>query len=185
LHYGLRGLLQISATVSGPKRHIHSGVDGGVIREPMIDLIHLLSGLVDCTGHVTIPGFYDNVREISPAEEEFYASIDFDIQEYKQNLGVSQLLTDDPKQLLMKRWRFPTLSIHSIGTPSTSTTGVIPSSVPCKISVRLVPDQVPERVFSLIHNYLRQKVKYETPLCFQDKILNELLTWFILGSLKN
>ena len=77
---------------------------------------------------------------------------------YKKEIGVEKLLTDDPKELLMKRWRYPTLSVHSIGPKGQqSSASIIPASVSCCISARIVPDQHAEEVFQHIKNHLEEK----------------------------
>lgn len=76
LHYGLRGVLSISLTVSGPTKNLHSGIDGGIFREPMGDLVSLLSSINHShNGNILIPGFYDDIREIS--EDELVFSLFF------------------------------------------------------------------------------------------------------------
>lgn len=83
------------------------------------------------------------------------------MEEYKNSLGVSKLLTDDPKELLMKRWRYPTLSIHSVGYKNQqSSTSIIPSSVMGSISVRIVPNQTAEHVFDRVKTHLLEKVSF-------------------------
>jgi di- and tripeptidase len=74
LTYGLRGVIHATIEVSSNRPDSHSGVEGGAIQEPMMDVINLLAGLTD-KGRITLKGFYDNVRQLTPAEEKFYEAI--------------------------------------------------------------------------------------------------------------
>ena len=145
------------------KEEFAFGVDGGVINEPMMDLMSVLSSIVDNKGKVTIDGFYDEVRPITKEEEELYVGLDFTPEEYKDSIGVNRLLSDDPKELLMNRWRHPTLSIHSISTHGAQGT-VIPATVTCNVTMRLVPDQSIQKTFSIFSDYVKKRVPYPPPL---------------------
>lgn len=92
LIYGLRGLLQLRVTVEGASSDLHSGVDGGVVQEPMHDLVALVSTLTEpSTGHVRVEGFYRDVRPLGPEERALYDGIDFDVAQYRRRLGVPAL----------------------------------------------------------------------------------------------
>lgn len=92
LIYGLRGLLQLRVTVEGASTDLHSGVDGGVVQEPMHDLVALMSTLTEpSTGHVRVEGFYRDVRPLGPEERALYDGIDFDVAQYRRRLGVPAL----------------------------------------------------------------------------------------------
>jgi acetylornithine deacetylase/succinyl-diaminopimelate desuccinylase-like protein len=98
-----------------------------------------------------ISGFADGIRPVTPAEKALYADIDFDLDGYKRDLGVSALSSDDKSTLLMKKWRMPTFSFHGIEGAFSGPGGktVIPWKVTAKVSMRLVPDQVPEDIADL------------------------------------
>ncbi|MFV2014304.1 MAG: M20/M25/M40 family metallo-hydrolase, partial [Candidatus Heimdallarchaeota archaeon] len=114
LTYGLRGMAYMGIEVSGPKQDMHSGVEGGTFREPMTDLINILGRLQTVTGEPMISGFADDVRPITPEENALYQDIEFDLETYKEAIGVSALNSDDTHTLLMKKWRMPTFSFHGI-----------------------------------------------------------------------
>ncbi|PWN53660.1 WD40 repeat-like protein [Violaceomyces palustris] len=132
---GLRGVVQATIEISGDEPDVHSGVDGGALREPMIDMVKLLGTFTDGE-RVTIPGFYDSVRPTTKEEESLYRSI------------VEMKLTkpDETVDSLMARWRFPSLSVHSIRVSGPGNSTVIPSKVQAAVSIRIVPDQVLENV---------------------------------------
>jgi acetylornithine deacetylase/succinyl-diaminopimelate desuccinylase-like protein len=146
-------------TVSGPKRNLHSGVDGGVIREPMLDMVSLLSTLTTADGTISIAGVYDSVRPLSDQEQALYQSIpDFDPKHYQKTLGV-ELPTDDAAQLLMKRWRQPVLSIHNITSGNSIKSSIIPAKVVARVGMRLVPDQNADHICELFTRHIKDKVR--------------------------
>lgn len=150
LTYGMRGCLELRVQVSGPQKDLHSGVDGGVVREPMHDLLQLTNKLIPTTsGDFSIPGFADNIRPIDDHERSLYRDLDFDLEAYREKLGIQQFNTDHSidatlqnQQILMQRWRLPTMSITGINC-SINNKSIIPRSASANISIRTVPDQVP------------------------------------------
>ncbi|PWN46394.1 Zn-dependent exopeptidase [Ceraceosorus guamensis] len=134
LTVGLRGVVQADLEVRSDFQDRHSGVDGGAVREPMIDMIKLLASLTEGE-RVLLPTFYDSVRPITPAERAMYAQI----AQMKHSRASGQTV-----EALMARWRLPSLSVHRISVSSGSGSGnatVIPSTVTAAVSLRLVPDQ--------------------------------------------
>uniref|UniRef100_A0A8C0JEQ6 Peptidase M20 dimerisation domain-containing protein n=1 Tax=Chelonoidis abingdonii TaxID=106734 RepID=A0A8C0JEQ6_CHEAB len=122
-------------------RDLHSGSFGGIIHEPMTDLIALLDSLVDTSGRILIPGVYDDVASLTEEEKKLYEAIEFDLEEYKNNSGVKKFLYDTKEEILSHLWRYPSLSIHGIEgafhEPGIKT--VIPARVIGKFSIRQVP----------------------------------------------
>ena len=118
LTYGLRGLAYFSVSVQCSEQDLHSGVLGGTMHEGMIDLVKLMSSLVDSTGKILVPGIMDDVAPVTAEEEELYAGIDFDCESFKKDNKVTsvsnKLLYDNEKDVLMGRWRYPSLSLHGI-----------------------------------------------------------------------
>ena len=159
MDYGFRGIAYMGIEISGLKKDQHSGVAGGSIREPMTDLIYLLSKLIELDGRILIDGFYEKVKPLTDKERSLYDNIKFDINKYKQDLGVAGLPTEDPKQVLMNMWRYPSLSIHGIqgaySGPGSKT--VIPAKVIGKVSMRLVPDQNPQEIANLFTSYITKE----------------------------
>ncbi len=161
LTYGVRGLVYILIEIDGFIQDLHSGIHGGAVREPMTDLINILSQLINTKGESIVPGIYDEVRELSEAELKLYENVEFDITTYKKMLGVSKLPTEDVKQHLIKRWREPNFSIHGFRYAFSGEGGktVIPRRVEAKCSVRTVPDQKPEVLASQFKQFIEQKFK--------------------------
>ncbi|RKP01468.1 hypothetical protein CXG81DRAFT_25852 [Caulochytrium protostelioides] len=152
LTYGLRGVSYFNLTVRGPARDLHSGVFGGTVHEPMTDLVRLMSTLVDPQGKILVPGIYDTVAPVTDAERELYKTIEFSVGDINNATGSESALTSDKAQLLMGRWRNPSLSLHGIegafATPGSKT--VIPAKVIGKFSIRTVPHQDPDEITRLV-----------------------------------
>lgn len=153
--YGLRGCCKFVITVVGANCNLHSGVHGGMVSEPMTDILYLLSSLVNSKGQVLIPDIHSHVEDVTPEEERSYHKLTFDVAAFKRSIGVERLLhKDDKKRLLMHRSRFPSLSIHGI-TSSVNNQG---DEIPCKVSayftIRIVPNQTPDEVFHKVQLYM-------------------------------
>lgn len=126
----------------------------------MSDLVYLLDTLVDKEGRLLIDGIYNDVVPETEEERKTYEAITFDVDEYRNDLGCKVLMhKEDKVQLLMHRWRYPTLSIHGIegafSEPGNKT--VIPRKVIGKFSVRIVPNQTPAEVSRLVIEHLNAK----------------------------
>lgn len=175
--YGLRGICYFFAEMTCAKQDLHSGVFGGSVHEAMIDLVHLFSKLVDQKGRILIPGVNELVRPLTDEEDKLYDNIDFDTDEYATDVGCDKLLHDGPhvkKHTLQHRWRYPSLSVHGVegafDGPGCKT--VIPRKVIGKFSIRLVPDQTPDAVATLVKNYC-DKVHAESGSPNKLRIVNE------------
>jgi len=157
LTYGLRGICYYQVEISGPKQDLHSGIYGGSIHEPMADLCWVLAQLVGVDGKINIAGIDELVAPVTEEERSIYDTIDFDINDFRNDIGVSHLCTGDcPKKTLMSRWRFPSLSIHGVegafSEPGAKT--IIPHKVKGKFSIRLVPNMTPDEVNSRVTEHL-------------------------------
>ncbi|KFP88521.1 Beta-Ala-His dipeptidase, partial [Apaloderma vittatum] len=141
LTYGSRGNACFFVEVECGDKDLHSGTFGGIIHEPMMDLIALLDSLVDPTGRIQIPGIYDSIADLTEEERKLYESIEFDLEEHKKNSGVKKFLYGTKEEILLHLWRYPSLSIHGIEgafhEPGIKT--VIPAKVIGKFSIRQVP----------------------------------------------
>ncbi|MBN3296187.1 CNDP2 dipeptidase, partial [Amia calva] len=157
--YGLRGICYFFIEVEGCDKDLHSGVFGGSVHEAMSDLIALMDSLVDKKGKILIPGIYEAVAPLTDEENKLYEKIDFDMEEYCKDVGACKLLHNTKEQILMHRWRYPSLSLHGIeGAFSASgAKTVIPRKVIGKFSIRLVPDMDPNVVQKQVVDYLNKK----------------------------
>lgn len=163
LTYGLRGIAYFQLSVRCCEQDLHSGVLGGTVYEAMTDLIQLMATLVDSSGRILVDGIMDDVKPVTSKEEALYNSIEFDVEEYKEENKIKsvsdKLLHNDKKSLLMARWRYPTLSLHGIegAFSGSGAKTVIPSRVIGKFSLRLVPDQDPEKIARLVKTHVEQE----------------------------
>ncbi|KKZ62078.1 cytosolic nonspecific dipeptidase [[Emmonsia] crescens] len=157
LTYGLRGCNYYSLTVSGPGQDLHSGVFGGTAHEPMTDLVNLLSKLVDAQGNILVPGINDLVAPVTEDEKNLYDGISFSMENLHESLGSTTSIFSDKEPTLMRRWRYPALSIHGVegaySAPGAKT--VIPAKVIGKFSIRTVPNMESEDVSRLVFDYIK------------------------------
>jgi len=162
LTYGLRGLAYFSVSVQCCEQDLHSGVLGGTVHEAMTDLVRLMSSLIDSSGKILVPGIMDDVAPVTPEEETLYEGIDFCCDAYKKENKVAsvsnKLLKESKKELLMARWRYPTLSLHGIegAFAGAGAKTVIPAKSIGKFSLRLVPDQDPQRIEKCVTDHLNK-----------------------------
>ncbi|XP_076115747.1 cytosolic non-specific dipeptidase-like [Mytilus galloprovincialis] len=159
--YGLRGICYFFLEVECSTKDLHSGVFGGTVHEAMTDLTAILGSLVDVNGKILIPGIYDTVAPVTDDERKSYGPIDFDLEEYRKDVGVTKLIHDNKPDALMHRWRFPSLSIHGVegAFSGAGAKTVIPRKVIGKFSIRLVPDQLPEEVEKKVKAHIDNVVK--------------------------
>ncbi|KAG7661043.1 uncharacterized protein J8A68_005415 [[Candida] subhashii] len=128
LNYGLRGVINASVVIRSDKPDRHSGVDGGVSREPVMDLMHVLGQLMDpATNRIQLANFYDDILPMTKEESKLYENL--------------QTYIDTDICTLMKKWREPSLTIHKIQVSGPNNNTVIPQSVEATISIRIVPNQ--------------------------------------------
>ena len=140
---GLRGLTYMEVEVTGPNKDLHSGLFGGAVANPANVLTRLVSSLVDENGRVTIPHFYDDVRELTPAEREAFNQAPFCLDSYKQALDIDDVEGEAGYTTIERTGVRPSLDVNGIwgGYTGEGTKTVIPSKASAKISMRLVPNQ--------------------------------------------
>ncbi|MBP3943056.1 dipeptidase [Sphingobacteriaceae bacterium WQ 2009] len=148
---GLRGLSYIEVEVLGPNRDLHSGVYGGAVANPATVLAKLIASLHDENNHIAIPGFYDDVVELSAAEREALNKAPFDIEAYKQDLGVDEVWGEAGYSTIERTGIRPTLEVNGLwgGYIGEGAKTVLPSKAEAKISMRLVPNQNSQRITEL------------------------------------
>jgi len=144
---GLRGLSYIQVEVTGPNRDLHSGLFGGAVVNPCNVLCDMIASLKDSKGRITIPGFYDDVKECTPEERSDMARRPFDRDKFMQSIGVSGLLGEEGFSDLERIGIRPTLDINGIwgGYTGEGAKTILPSKAGAKISMRLVPYQNAEK----------------------------------------
>lgn len=143
INCGMRGLSYLDVKVTGPNKDLHSGHYGGAVANPIQVLCEMISGLIDSDGRVTVPGFYDDVVELSRAERRMLARAPFNMQEYKDFLGVRALRGEKGYTPLERTGIRPCLDVCGIygGYTGEGAKTVLPSEARAKISMRLVPNQ--------------------------------------------
>ena len=155
--YGLRGLVYLEVEVSGPRRDLHSGSFGGAVRNPANAMAEILAALHGPGGRVAVPGFYDGVRPLEGWERDQFRRLPFDEEALRQDLGVDALAGEAGYTVLERLWARPTLDVNGLvaGHTGEGAKTVIPARALAKVSCRLVPDQDPERVASLVEAHVR------------------------------
>ena len=156
--YGLRGLAYVEVAVTGPDHDLHSGIYGGAVLNPVNALCAMIAQLHDENGRITIPGFYDRVRDVSDEERAELAEAPFDRQAWLEEAGVK---TDwgEPEYTIIERTSArPTLDVNGIwgGYIEPGAKTVLPSQAFAKVSMRLVPDQDPKRIADLFRNHFKE-----------------------------
>lgn len=153
---GLRGLAYWEIEVTGPNRDLHSGHFGGAVANPINVLCKLMADITDADGRITIPGFYDDVEDISPAEREMIAQIPFDEAKYKAAIGVDELFGEKGYSTLERNSCRPSFDICGIwgGYMEEGSKTVLPSKAYAKVSCRLVPHQDHEKISKLFEEYI-------------------------------
>lgn len=152
---GVRGLSYIEVEVTGPNRDLHSGVYGGAVANPITMLARMIATCHDENNHITIPGFYDDVAEVSAEERAKMAQAPFDADAYKKDLGIDQLWGEKGFTTNERTGIRPTLEVNGIwgGYTGEGAKTVLPSKAFAKISCRLVPNQSSEKITEKILQY--------------------------------
>ncbi|MFW6184864.1 MAG: dipeptidase [Chloroflexota bacterium] len=156
--YGLRGLCYVLLDVIGPDHDIHSGSYGGGINNPINALSHIIAGLKDENGRITIPGFYDDVRPLSEDERAMLAEYSLDEASWLAHTGAPAVWGEAEYSLVERLGARPTLDVNGIigGYTGEGAKTIIPSRVHAKISMRLVPDQDPQKIRELFEAYVQE-----------------------------
>ena len=154
---GLRGLSYLEVEVTGPNRDLHSGVYGGGVANPVNVLCDMISQLMDEDGRITIPKFYDDVVELSDEERKQMAKAPFSIRKYQKGLGIKAVSGEEGYSTLERTSIRPTLDVNGIwgGYIGEGAKTVLPSKAYAKISMRLVPNQEPEKITKLFTRYFK------------------------------
>ncbi|MDK7375101.1 dipeptidase [Weeksella virosa] len=155
INVGLRGLSYIEVEVKGADRDMHSGVYGGAVPNPINILCSMIDKLIDDKGHITIPGFYDNIIEPTTEEREELAKIPFDVEDYKKSIGIKDIQGEEGFSTIERASTRPTLDVNGIwgGYIGKGAKTVIPSHAYAKISMRLVPGQDPDDITQKFVDY--------------------------------
>ncbi|KQM08134.1 MAG: hypothetical protein AL399_08995 [Candidatus [Bacteroides] periocalifornicus] len=154
---GLRGLCYVEVEVTGPNRDLHSGLYGGAVANPINVLAKMIGQLIDEQGHITIPGFYDDVQEVSKADRDAMAKAPFNLDEYKKALDIAEVQGEAGYTTMERTGIRPTCDVNGIwgGYTGEGAKTVIPSKATAKISMRLVPNQDYHKIGQLFEKYFK------------------------------
>ena len=152
---GLKGLSYLEVEVTGPNRDLHSGLYGGAVANPINILCEMISSMKDENNRITIPGFYDNVIELSKNEREQMAQAPFSLDKYKSALQLNDIHGEAGYSTMERTGIRPTLDVNGIwgGYIGEGAKTVIPSKAFAKISMRLVPNQSDKEITKLFTDY--------------------------------
>jgi acetylornithine deacetylase/succinyl-diaminopimelate desuccinylase-like protein len=156
--YGLRGLAYWEVKVFGPFQDVHSGQFGGGVDNPANVLVRMLASLTDGHGRVTVPGFYDRVREMTPEEHAAFAEVPFDEADWAERIKVTAPMDGEEGYTLLERMSArPTFDVNGLwgGYSGEGSKTIIPAFAAAKISTRLVPDQYHREIEQLMVDHLK------------------------------
>src|ERR687892_2214656 len=156
--YGLRGLAYFQIDVRGTKSDLHSGSFGGAVANPGFVLAQMLAQMKDRSGRIRIPGFYDDVRDLSEAERSEWKKLPFNETKYRKELGAPRLFGESGYSTLERVWARPTFEVNGLlsGFTGEGAKTVIPAVAMAKVSMRLVPDQEPDKIAKLFEAYVNK-----------------------------
>ena len=154
---GLRGLTYMEVEVTGPNKDLHSGLFGGAVANPANVLARLVASLTDDNGRITIPGFYDKVRNLTDAERKAFNEAPFSLDDYKSALDIDDVAGESGFTTIERTGIRPSLDVNGIwgGYTEEGTKTIIPARASAKISMRLVPDQDFEEIAELFEKHFR------------------------------
>jgi acetylornithine deacetylase/succinyl-diaminopimelate desuccinylase-like protein len=164
--YGLRGLVYCQIDLKGSNSDLHSGSFGGTVINPNFALAQIIMALKDKDGRIQIPGFYDDVLEMTSEEKQELARLPFDEEKYRKDLAAPALFGEKGYNTLQRIWVRPTLEVNGLcgGFIGEGAKTVIPAKAMAKISMRLVPNQDPDKIATLFETYVKKIAPTATEL---------------------
>jgi len=156
--YSLRGLIYFQIDLRGTKSDLHSGLFGGAVANPAMVLAQILAQMKDRGGRIKIPGFYDDVRTLSDQERAAWEKLPFNEKKYRKDLGAPKLFGESGFSTLERVWARPTFEVNGLlsGFTGEGAKTVIPAVAMAKVSMRLVPDQHPDKIAPLFEAYVKK-----------------------------
>ena len=156
--YGLRGLVYFQIDLRGSRTDLHSGSFGGAVANPAFVLAQMIAQMKDRAGRIKIPGFYDEVRPLEEVERQAWASLPFSEKAYRKDFGIPKLAGEAGYSTLERTWARPTLEVNGLlsGFTGEGAKTVLPAVAMAKISMRLVPDQDPDKMANLFQAYVEK-----------------------------
>ena len=155
--YGLRGLVYFQIDLRGSNTDLHSGSFGGAVANPAFALAQILSGMKDRGGHIKVPGFYDDVVALKEEERQEWAALPFNEKKFKKDFGIPKVTGETGYTTLERTWARPTFEVNGLlsGFTGEGAKTVLPAIAMAKVSMRLVPNQTPDKIAELFEAHLR------------------------------
>jgi acetylornithine deacetylase/succinyl-diaminopimelate desuccinylase-like protein len=157
--YGLRGLAPMRLVLETGTKDVHSGLTGGAARNPIGELCQIIAECYDArTGRVKIPGFYDDVAKLSRREMANFISSGFNVNRFKSAHELKRIRSTEVEDVVKRIWTLPTFEVHGIvgGYTGPGVKTAIAPKAEAKISMRLVPNQNPDRIFRLVRAFVKK-----------------------------
>ena len=158
---GLRGMAGFTISLQTAETDQHSGTSGGAARNPLAELMKLVSEMHDATtGRVKVPGFYDGVVKPSRAEIREFQASGFSVKAFKRDHGFSSIRSDDALDVMKRLWALPTFEVHGVvgGYTGPGIKTIIPPRAEVKITCRLVPNQNPEEILEMMEDFVAERL---------------------------
>lgn len=154
--YGLRGLAGVQIDVKGPKGDLHSGLYGGAVQNPLHAIVEILESFRDKEGVIQVEGFYEDVLPVSDKERAEFAALQFDLDNEKKEIGISEDFGETGYSFVERTWIRPTLEVNGItgGFSGEGIKTVLPAEASAKITCRLVPDQDPDDIVAKLRAHV-------------------------------
>ena len=152
----LRGLAYFQIEVQGPASDLHSGIYGGAVMNPAMALARILATMHDANGHIAIEGFYDDVRDWGDAARKEMRTLPFDDTHFRDETGAPALFGEKGYSTLERLWMRPTCEVNGLlsGYTGEGAKTVLPAKAMAKVSCRLVPDQSPDKIDTLMRAHV-------------------------------
>jgi acetylornithine deacetylase/succinyl-diaminopimelate desuccinylase-like protein len=156
--YGLRGLVYFQIDLRGSSTDLHSGSFGGAVANPGMVLAQVLAQMKDRGGRIKIPGFYDDVVVLQEEERQSWATLPYNEKQYKKDFGIPKLFGETGYTTLERTWARPTFEVNGLlsGFTGEGAKTVLPAVAMAKVSMRLVPNQDPDKIATLFEDYVRK-----------------------------
>lgn len=166
--YGLRGIVAAEVHLQGPSKDLHSGIFGGSLANPANAIAMLCGGLVDACGTVQIPGFYDDIEEVTAEEREQFAALPFSAEDFLNETGSGALWGEEGWSTVERRWIRPTCDINGLvsGYTGEGPKTIVPAWAKAKITCRLVPGQQPDVILDSLEQFLHDQCPAGLTLSF-------------------
>ena len=156
--YGLRGLVYFQLDLRGSSTDLHSGSFGGAVANPAMVLAQVLTQMKDRGGRIKIPGFYDTVVPLTDEERQAWQTLPFNEKKYRKDFGIPKVSGETGYSTLERTWARPTFEINGLlsGFTGEGAKTVLPAVAMAKVSMRLVPNQDPDKIAELFEAYVRK-----------------------------